>query len=557
MNVTKPAEINMAELEEVLARATTAALSEDDVSKLKVALHTLLYLTELVEDRKTTIQKLRQMLFGASTENLDNVRKQVLKTVADHVAAATTSDGGKTKQVAKGHGKNGAEDYTGGTKVVVKHDGLKYGQCCPECEKGKLYNSVKPGYLVRIVGQAPLGATVYELEKLRCNLCGEVFTAKQPEGVGAKKYDESSGAMIGLLKYSNGQAFNRLEELQGNMGIPLPASTQWEIVKEVAETVKPAHDELIRQAAQGDVFYNDDTDMTVLSLIPGGTKPEDKAEQPEECQQDTADGKTSVDPAIDLKRKGVFTSGIVSTSDEHKIALFFTGHSHAGENLGSVLKRRALDLEPPIQMCDALARNIPQELETIVANCMSHGRRKFVDVASRFPDECLHVLKILAEVYRNDALAKQQKMSPQQRLALHQAESGPRMEELKQWLEKQLKEHKVEPNSSLGKAIRYMITHWSKLTLFLRVAGAPLDNNTCERALKKAILHRKNALFYKSDNGAIVGDIFMSLIHSCRLCGTNAFDYLVQLQKHSSQLASCPEKWMPWNYRENLQHFTP
>jgi hypothetical protein len=410
---------------------------------------------------------------------------------------------------------------------------------------------------VRLVGQAPLGATVYELKKLRCNLCGEVFTAQQPEGVGTKKYDESSGAMIGLLKYSNGQAFNRLEDLQGNMGIPLPASTQWGIAKEVAGTVKPAYDELIRQAAQGDVFHNDDTSMTVLSLMPSGSKPDDKAKQQEECQQDLAEVETSDDPVVDPKRKGVFTSGIVSISEEHKIALFFTGHSHAGENLESVLKNRAKDLTTPIQMCDALSRNIPKELETIVANCMSHGRRQFVDVASRFPDECLHVLMILAVVYKNDAFAKQQKMSPEQRLTFHQAESGPQMEKLKKWLEEQINEHKVEPNSGLGKAIRYMIKHWSKLTLFLRVAGAPLDNNIAERMLKKAILHRKNSLFYKTETGALVGDIFMSLISTCRLCGTNAFDYLVQLQKHSAEVATCPKQWMPWNYRENLQSISP
>jgi hypothetical protein len=125
------------------------------------------------------------------------------------------------------------------------------------------------------------------------------------------------------------------------------------------------------------------------------------------------------------------------------------------------------------------------------------------------------------------------------------------MEQLHLWLGRQLEDRLVEPNSSLGKAISYMLDHWEPLTLFLRVAGAPLDNNICERALKIAILNRKNALFYKTEHGARVGDLFMSLIYTCKLCGANAFDYLTELDRHANELSSHPQKWMPWNYREN------
>ena len=120
-------------------------------------------------------------------------------------------------------------------------------------------------------------------------------------------------------------------------------------------------------------------------------------------------------------------------------------------------------------------------------------------------------------------------------------------------MEKQLEEKRVEPNSALGKAISYMRNHWDKLTLFLRVPGAPLDNNICERALKLAILHRKNALFYKTENGAAAGDLFMSLIHTCRLNGADPFDYLTELQKHEEEVRAAPQDWMPWNYRTALE----
>jgi transposase len=97
-----------------------------------------------------------------------------------------------------------------------------------------------------------------------------------------------------------------------------------------------------------------------------------------------------------------------------------------------------------------------------------------------------------------------------------------------------------------------MLRHWDKLTLFLRHAGAPLDNNLCERALKKAILHRKNALFYKTRNGARVGDLFMSLIYTCQLNQINPFDYLTELQRHADRLATAPDCWLPWNYCDAL-----
>ena len=255
--------------------------------------------------------------------------------------------------------------------------------------------------------------------------------------------------------------------------------------------------------------------------------------------------------------RGLFTSGIVSTRDGRRIALFFSGRQHAGENLGDVLRERVQALSPPIQMCDALSRNLPAELETIVANCLAHGRRKFVDVAEHFPTECRHVLESLSVVYHNDAIARELNLSPQARLEFHQSQSGPTMEELQAWLKRRFDDRLVEPNSSLGKAIAYMLKHWDRLTLFLRQSGAPLDNNICERALKKAIRHRKNSLFYKTDNGARVGDLFMSLIHTCEFCGANAFDYLAELDRHAADLASAPQNWMPWNYRQTLNRITP
>jgi hypothetical protein len=251
----------------------------------------------------------------------------------------------------------------------------------------------------------------------------------------------------------------------------------------------------------------------------------------------------------------VFTTGIISIGEDYRIGLYFTGRKHAGENLADVLKQRAAGLAAPIQMCDALSRNLPKlprELEIIIAHCMAHARRYFVEVTPNFPQECRFVLESLGEVYGYDEAARAQRMSHEERLHFHQEHSGPVMEKLHIWLDAQFDERRVEPNSGLGQAISYLLKYWDRLTLFLRQPGAPLDNNICERALKKSILHRKNSLFYKTRNGARIGDLFMSLIHTCELNDADPFDYLNQLQRHAEELKLTPSEWMPWNYRATL-----
>jgi hypothetical protein len=309
------------------------------------------------------------------------------------------------------------------------------------------------------------------------------------------------------------------------MGSPLPSSTQWEIAEKAANAgASSVYYELMRQAAQGHTIYNDDTTMKILSMINNN----------------------------DDDRRGIFTTGMLSVIDDEKIVLFRTGRNHAGENMTDLLGQRDPKMGPPIQMCDALSRNTSKEFETILANCLAHARRNFVDAAENFPEECSYVIETLAEVYKNDKTAKEEKMTPSMRLQYHQAHSGPPMKQLYEWMTDQMESRKVEPNSGIGKAISYMIKHWEPLTLFLRVEGAPLDNNLCEQALKRAILHRRNSLFYKTLRGAQVGDIFMSLIHTCKLAKVNPFDYLVALQKHAQDVLKNPQRWLPWNYKAAL-----
>jgi hypothetical protein len=275
--------------------------------------------------------------------------------------------------------------------------------------------------------------------------------------------------------------------------------------------------------------------MTVLSLS-GGKDARKKAL--EDSEEERSGGR---------ERTGVFTSAIISKAGENLVALYFTGRKHAGENLAEVLSRRAGELPPPIHRCDGLALNVPEGFKGEQSNCLTHGRRNFVGVVESFPEEVRHVLESLEVVYRNDAVARQSGMSKEERLRLHQRESGPVMEALQKWLEARIEERRVEPNSGLGKAIAYMLSRWEKLTLFLRVPGAPLDNTIVERALKRAILHRKSSLFYKTENGARLGDTFMGLIPTAELAGAGPFDYLVELLRQPREIEECPEEWMPWN----------
>ena len=528
-----------AELDEILALAKTT-FPERQYVLLERVLGTFVYVMQALKNAKTSIRRFRQMLFGARTEHKRNVLKgyggadQTASGASDPPAAseATQAEGKQqAKPCAPGHGRNGAQAYRDSPVVDVDVPALKPGDPCPECADGKVYDST-PKLLVKVVGQPPLEATVYKLRRLRCRLCDASFTAPLPEGASEIKYEHSCASMLALLRYGSGMPFYRLESLQASLNVPLPDATQWDIVLKAVPGPRAAFEELIRQAAQAQLLHNDDTPARILSLMRERTEAE-------------AAGKTPVAKAIN-------TSGIVAELQGRKMVLFFTGHAHAGQNLAKVLAHRAQELEPPMQMCDALASNLTSEFATVLGNCLSHGRRQFVDVVDHFPNECRHVIEVLAEIYAVDAHCRDQKMSPEQRLAHHQASSAAPMQGLHKWMNEQFEQRKVEPNSGLGQALRYMLKHWSELTLFLRKAGAPLDNNICERALKRAIRHRNNSLFFKTLKGAEVGDIYMSLIHTCQLGNVNPFEYLQALQLHAQEVLIRPALWMPWNYHEQM-----
>jgi transposase len=555
-------EISLEETEELLKRIEEKKLEDKDFEKIKAFIKSFVFIQRLLERQKLSIKKLKDLFWGnKKTEKSENILPSP-ETKSDkdkgEGGGGGEGEGGasssgiedsnskkeniKKKKKKKGHGKNGANAYVGAEVVYVSHEKLKAGQLCPDCEGAKIYKWYKDGIKIRVKGSAPLKAIVYKLEKFRCALCGKTFTAQLPEEAGEDKYDGAAKSIISLLKYGSGFPYYRMDNFQKALGVPVPASTQWDILESVSKTAVYPYGELVRQAAQGELFHTDDTGVKILEIMK-----ENKEKKAVEVEEGAADADWE-------KRKATYTSGIMSKSivGDHVIVLYFSGKKYAGENLDEVLRKRAMDLGPPLQMCDALNQNYPKEFATIIVNCLAHGRRKFVELIESYPHECRFVIETLAEVYKYNEEAREQKMTPRERLCFHQEKSKPLMDKLEKWFEEQFAQKKIEENSNLGQVINYMQNHWQKMTGFLRIEGAPLDNNCLERALKVVILNRKNAYFYKTKNGAHVGDVFMSLIETCRRAKANPFDYLTRIQENAIDVINNPGKWLPWNYKETI-----
>jgi transposase len=524
---------------EGLLRKIQPLLSTEEFQLLDRVISTVVLLLECIQKQKMSMRRLFRMIFGPKTEssrdllskdkNKDKEKEKDQATPNDQSSGSAGANPPSGKR--KGHGRNGAEDYPGAQRVVVAHQSLKAGDLCPGCQGARLYDTSDPATFIRVVAQPIFAGTLYELMRLRCSRCAKVFTARAPAEAGLTKYSPEVPSMLGILRYGNGMPLTRIESLQLAFKVPLPAGTQWDLLWEAAQLLMPLFLYLKERAAQAWLFYHDDTHIKVLSLLK------------ENATLTAEDSK---------ERTGIFTTGILAEVDGRRIALFFTGRKHAGENLDTVLEQRQQGLPAPIQMSDGLSSNKLKTAQTREANCCTHSRRKYVEVLEAFPEQCRFVLECLKTVYKNDAQAKELQLSPEERLKYHQTHSQPPMDALETWAREQIEQKKVEPNSDLGKAIKYMRKRWDKLTLFLREAGAPLDNNACERILKRVVRHRRNSLFYKTERGALVGDLFMSLIETCRFCEANPLHYLTALQKHARLVQEHLDQWLPWNYEAAL-----
>ena len=452
-------------IDELLGR-TKACLSADDQRLVEQLVESLVSLTALVRQRGTTIARLRRFIGMTSSERTANVLGQSGEQDAKGAALAPKTGTPEAPPAkAKGHGRVPCSDYPDAQHIPVGHQSLHAGEPCP-CGRGTLYQLKEPARFLRIIGQAPLVARCWDCERLRCSACNEVFTARAPEEAQGPKYTETAASMMALLRYGAGMPLNRLGNLQRDLEAPVPASTQWGVAEERVALVRPAYDELCRLAAQGSVVHNDDTYVRILEYM--GKRRAALLKRGE---------------LKDPDRTGLFTTAIVSKIEGDKpIALFFSGRKHAGENLADLLKQREAHRPAPIQMSDALDRNLPKGHTVVESNCLSHGRRHIVDEVENFPTECRFLLQALGKVFKVDERCRTEGLSPDERLLVHQRESGPVMKDLEKEMRALLDERRVEPNSDLGQALNYLLKRWEKFTLFLRVPGAPLENNRSNAA---------------------------------------------------------------------------
>lgn len=547
-NPTK--QISISEIESLRKRAENGQINESDLAMVISLCVLVLRLLQLIEEKNMSIARLKKFIFGTKSEKRkieQNQQSPCIESnqslVENSATSATTVEkllkpsesinetSRKTSQTnAKeenktkpGHGRLSAEDYVGAKRIYCPNTELEPKDKCPhEHCRGHLYDTNEPQVLIKREARPIIDAILYQRQVLRCSRCGDRFTASLPNGVNEEKYDVSADVMIAILHYSGAMPFYRLERMQEMMGVPLSASNQYERSEEVAKAVHPIFLELERQGAKLDVLHTDDTRVKILSLIK-----ENKTLTEEE-------------------RKAMHTTGIKARSAKFDIALYYNGELHSGENLYELLKKRPKDLTEPILMADAESKNWSFDYVGVITKCLVHGRRQFVNCQNAFEQECSKVINELGEVYKIEEQTKN--MTASERLAYHQKHSLPIMDKLKEYIDTLLIERQAEPNNPLGKACKYMQRHWFHLTQFLRIENCPLDNNTVERALRKAVILRKNSLFYKTENGAMTGSVLVSVIETCCINNINPFDYLISIMKNKKEVRLNPSVWLPWNY---------
>ena len=541
----------------LIERLEGNTLRAEDRRVLVQVVRGLFWLFFVVQEAKLSLKRLRTMLFGkgaqttqarapeasspASTPGGEGAGAGEWWARGTATAGAAAPGASETVAPAKptggqrpGTGRLGAEVYAGATRVECHHEALAVGQRCPVCGHGTLY-ALPPGVEIRIHGHALLSAIRYALEKLRCSACGQIFTAGLPEGVGEAKYSPQARAVLAVGRYVLGLPLYRIEAYQAMLGVPVPDATQWDQIEQVGDCAYVVFAQMEQVAAQGELIFQDDTAVRILSLI---------QENSEIAAAAQAQGLSTA-----KARTGMHTTALVVQVGEHTAMLYYSGRRHAGENLQELLDKREAELDKPLAMSDALTSNeVADESRLIRCHCLAHGRRKFSDVADVFPQECQVVLAVVKQVFDHDEQAHDAQLSPSERLAYHQRLSGPLMEGLHTWLAKQVDDRLVEPNSSLGKAIAYLQGHWDTLTRFLHCEGAPLDNNLAERALKLFIRQRKNSLFFQNEHSAYIASVLTSLIATCLYAGVNAVEYLVALQEHRREVFADPAAWLPWAY---------
>jgi transposase len=557
---------NPDEIETLIKRLRQAevepqALDKQSIDRIERLLRFTLSVVNLVQRKNASIKRLRKLIFGGRTEKRQAGNQAMMEEGEEESSVGKpagepnswavppgegTPEGAESKAEAedpkakrKGHGRKAADEYPGAGKVECRNVGLKAGDRCPEpgCT-GRLYER-EPGQFLQFTGQPVINATIYKQEVLRCSACQDHRVAPLPEGVSRKRFDETADVGIVMSKYATATPSHRLSQLQESCGIPIAESVMYERSQEVVKAVEPVLNELEQLAADSEIIFADDTTVKILECIK-----EDKRKARERAAKKEKKGEKKGEKKE--KPRATHTTGIVARTGDRQIAWYRSGRRHAGENVDELLKKRAKGLGPPIQMGDALEVNWSKQEETEESKCWVHARRNFIEIEDQFPNPCKLVLDAIGKLYEVEA--ETAGLDAGERLKIHQEKSGPVISDLYEWIEEQFLKREVEPNSSLGQAMKYLQNHRPELTKFLSVKKVPLDNNPAERILKRPVLLRNGALFFKTLGGAKLGDQLMSLIETCRLNQVNVWEYFLTLLRRTDEVKRKPEQFLPWNY---------
>lgn len=437
-------------------------------------------------------------------------------------------------------GKRSNDEFNSSRCCTHNHETLTPGDPCPECGIGKVY-SFREKIIPILIGQPSIEFEQHHFSLLRCNACLKVYEPELPEDIPKKGKASPSALANGIIMhYFLGLPFSMMSVWQKIHGQYLSPSQIWEDLMSVAmNMLLPIYNVILQYAATANLLYTDDTSVKILSLIKENKINREKKGSKKKAPED---------------RVAMFSSNIIAVLPCGKeIILYFHGRKYAGENLADILENRSNGDPIPIQMKDASTMNIPHGFEVIEAKCNSHALRKFKDTADVYPEECECILKRYRAVFKWDEYCRENEFSSEQRLKIHQDNSKPLMKKVYSYCKALLEEHKVEPNSKFGEAVKYFINHYDGLMAFTKFLGAPLDNNNSERAIKLVIRRRKNSFFFKTVAGAEVAKVIHSVIYTASRYDINdMMSYLTAVFQNEQQVSQFPEKWMPWNYKENF-----
>ncbi len=464
-----------------------------------------------------------------------------------HGETARNADSSEQDPPKKGHGRNGADAFIHATKYVHALVAGIIGAICAFCGVGRV-SPYRDKIIIRVIGQSLFAAERHHFEQGRCRLCGAIVTAEGRElvvraGIGTSYivYDWSACAMLIVMHYFAGAPFKRLEALHQGWGVPIPDANQWRLADEGDDMLAHLYRALEKHGIQNAVTVRfDDTGSMVIDT---------RRQIQKEIQALTLLGESTKHV-----RTGINATGFYIETEEAKVVLFFTGRHHAGEMVDRLIEHRRAGAKKLVSVTDAASKNFSHhhadQFEQAV--CNAHCYLKFRAVKDQFPAEHAVAGEVYDKVFGNDDKAKALDLDPHERMLYHREYSKPQMLRLWQMCNDKIDGHLVEPNSPLWEPISFVINQWPLLTKFYELPGVPLDSNLVEQVLIIPVRYLAGSFAYKTQNGAEVGDHFMSLIATANANGVEPVAYLADCLRNHEDLARRPEHYLPWVYRDRL-----